>query len=115
MSTPLPNGWAAHWDPNYGQYYYVSPTGQSTWYDPRVTPGYGGGGGGPVMGGGVNRPANVVMAPGVDGGVGMVKRGSMLDMQADPNLNGLYDPFALKGQSPASSYQTDSSLSNLVN
>ncbi|KAJ3102007.1 hypothetical protein HDU97_000920, partial [Phlyctochytrium planicorne] len=35
---PLPPGWTAAWDHNYGRYYFISPQGASTWYDPRVTP-----------------------------------------------------------------------------
>ncbi|KAJ3216122.1 hypothetical protein HDU67_009923 [Dinochytrium kinnereticum] len=38
-STPLPHGWSSAWDANYGRFYFISPEGTSTWYDPRVSGG----------------------------------------------------------------------------
>ncbi|KAI8848118.1 hypothetical protein BC829DRAFT_226725 [Chytridium lagenaria] len=35
-SRPLPTGWSAAWDSNYGRFYYITPEGTSTWHDPRA-------------------------------------------------------------------------------
>ncbi|KAJ3096042.1 hypothetical protein HDU97_006299 [Phlyctochytrium planicorne] len=40
QSQPLPPGWSTAWDPERRRHYYISPTGESTWYDPTLYPQY---------------------------------------------------------------------------